>query len=400
MKFEYPSIVGGANRLLNRKSTSPINADELMEGAIKSTGLSDFGDTFFVEPLQRLIADANRYTTFHPVGHYLLRQKLKYNLENRLWAQYWIEREPSIIETPLPPIVLINGLQRTGTTFLQRLLGSLPEMRGIHSWETVTPVPRHKRKKNYGRYKAHFAHAAFNWINPEFKTIHAVDPDSLEEEVILMDHSFVSTATLAVLNLPDYAEWLESTSQKRHYEDLKMWLQFLCWRQPAQPYLLLKSPHHMEHIEEFVEVFPDTKIIHTHRDPVETLPSYCSMVRSGQKLFMPESDTYEIGDYWLYKNKRFVDRCLSYRDKVDNHNFHDISYKEFVANPIGMVERLYAHLNLDWTEHHKATAKAFHATHRKNKHGKHLYKMEDYDLSEEIIHDKFQKYIVDYAEYL
>lgn len=399
VRFKYPVGVRLLNRALSVKAAS---ADELMSNAMRASGLSDFGDEFFIEPLERLLSDAYSHTDFHGVGSYLFKKKLTNNLINRLWAQYWIKREP-ILDQPLPPIVLVNGLQRTGTTFLQRLMGALPEMRGVDSWETVNPVSTDKSDSRAANMRmAKYAHTALNYINPEFKVIHSVSHDTLEEEVVLMDHSFVSTATSSVVDVPDYTLWVESQNQRPYYADLQMWIQFLLWRKPASTggYLLLKSPHHMEHLEAFMDVFPDTKIIHTHRTPIKTMPSYCSMVRSGRKLFMPQTDTYEIGRYWMYKNKRFVDGCASYRDKVDNAHILDIAYDDVAQRPIDLLEQLYSFLNLSWSDDHAQLARAFHAHHRQNKYGLHHYEMSDYGLNEADIRATFGEYMAQYSEYL
>ena len=224
--FDFPNGVRLVNSLLSSYAKKKIDVDELLSKAKKKTGLTDYGDEFFIEPLRKLVDDANAHTEFHGMGALLFKNKILINLINRLWAQYWIKTEPSILN-PLPPTVLITGLQRTGTTFLQRLLGNLPEFRGVISWEIVNPVPKSKKKNYYGMYEARLAHIALNYINPEFKSIHSVKHDSLEEEVVMMDHAFVSTATQAALNVPNYARWLEQQDQTKAYQDLKMWLQLL-----------------------------------------------------------------------------------------------------------------------------------------------------------------------------
>ena len=139
-KFEYHLPIRMANSLFGRYARKPFDAERLMTRAQKTSGLTDFGDDFFVEPLKVLVEDINQSTTFHPIGAFLYKNKMFLNLVNRLWAQYWIKTEPQIVND-LPPSLLITGLQRTGTTFLQRMIGNLPEFRGVISWEIVNPVP-------------------------------------------------------------------------------------------------------------------------------------------------------------------------------------------------------------------------------------------------------------------
>ena len=396
--FTYPTGVNIINGLLKSRADENVKVEDLLSAARKKAGLTDFGDDFFIEPLTQLVEDANANTVFHPLGAFLFKNKLIINLVNRLWSQYWLKQEPTIIK-PLPPKVLITGLQRTGTTFLQRLLGALPEFRGVISWEIVNPVPKSGKKNYYGMYEAQLAHKALNFLSPEFKSIHSVKHDSLEEEVVLMDHAFVSTATQSVLDVPNYAKWLEGQDHTRSYQDLKMWLQFLLWREPADKFLLLKSPHHMEYMDMFMSVFPDTKIIHTHRQPHNTLPSYCSMVMAGKKIFSDHADSFEVGRYWLEKDIRFVDKFLDYRRR-NEEKFFDVAYKNLVADPTLVAQKIYDHLDLQWTDEHTHLVSEFCKNHRKNKFGKHEYAIEDYGLTKEQVDSAFGDYIEQFAAQL
>ena len=332
------------------------------------------------------------------MGAFLYHEKLTQNLVNRLWAQYWLKRDPSI-NRPLPPALMITGLQRTGTTFLQRLLGALPEFRGVISWEIINPVPTSKNRTYYGKYQAWAGHFALNYINPEMRSIHSIGYDSLEEEAVLMEHSFMSSVIEASMRVPNYGRWLEQQDQTKAYEDLKMWLQFLLWRLPTSERLLLKSPHHMEYLETFNKVFPDAHIIHMHRDPKETMASFCSMAHVAKKIFQPESDAYEIGRHWLRKNQRLVYRCMEYR-KEHNSNFTDIAYKDFTADPIAIVRMIYDKLDLAWTPEHLKIANAYREQHRKNKFGKHHYTLADYGLTVDQITKAFGEYYDTFGEYL
>jgi len=238
-----------------------------------------------------------------------------------------------------------------------------------------------------------------NYINPKFKSIHAVDYDSLEEEVVLMEHCFMSSVLEAAMTVPKYARWLENQDQTEAYRDLEMWLKFLLWREPAGDYLLLKSPHHMEYLDAFTKVFQDVKIIQTHRTPVQTLASFCSMVEEGAMFFQPEVDLHQIGRHWLRKNKRLIDKSQDFK-KRNPEQFTDIAYQELVSDPLGTVSQIYAELGLTWTSKHAALAEAFCAKHKKNKYGKHVYSLEKYGLTESLIKDTFSDYLEAYKAYL
>lgn len=396
--FDFPFGVKVANKLLSGYKNKPLNQDELIERAIKKAGLDDFGDMFWMEPMKVALEDLNKSTNFHPLGAYIYEQKVVLNLVNRLWSQYWLKEEPSI-RKELPPSVMITGLQRTGTTFLQRLLGSLPEFRGTISWELMNPVPISKKKSYYGKYQAWGGHKALNYISPEFKAIHAVNHNSLEEEQVLMEHCYMSSVLEAAMTVPNYSRWLEEQDQKVAYKDLKMWLQFLLWRKPAKEYLLMKSPHHMEYLEDFSSVFPNTKIIYTHRSPRKTMASFCSMIHLSKKYFQPSSDPVAVGAHWLRKNQRLVEHCHNFR-KDNSEMFFDVPYKHLIEDPVNCVKGIYKELNLEWTPEHPKMVEDYCQEHRKNKFGRHEYKLEDYGLNNKTIDNAFGEYLEAYKDLL
>lgn len=397
-RFSYVMGVRILNKFLRSRKNKRFNTDQLLEQACKNTGLKNYGDEFFIEPMRHALEDINDNTVLHPLGSYLYEQKILLNLSNRLWANYWLAQEPEI-QKPLPKALLITGLQRTGTTFLQRLMGHMPEFRGVISWEIMNPVPRATQKSYYGKYQAWAGHKLLNYINPEFKSIHSVKYNSLEEEVVLMDHSFMSSIIEAALSAFNHGKWLETQDQLPAYKDLKMWLQFLLWRQPAKNMLLLKSPHHMEYLDSFMEVFPKTKIVQMHRTPIKTMASYCSMVHYGTKIFSPVSNPHKVGRHWLDKNKNLVNNCMAYKKK-NPEVFLDIAYRDLVADPNQVAKEIYNFMGLPWTEEHEIIAKNFSEEHFKNKYGKHIYALEDYGLNEEIIQTEFEEYFSEYQDYL
>ena len=71
----------------------------------------------------------------------MIREKLTGQLENRLWVEHWFKRHPEILEQEVLPILLITGLQRTGTTKMQRLLSAQKGARALLSWEALYPAP-------------------------------------------------------------------------------------------------------------------------------------------------------------------------------------------------------------------------------------------------------------------
>src|SRR6185503_10433601 len=93
-------------------------------------------------------------------------------------------------------------------------------------------------------------------------------------------------------------------------------------------------------LDVLVGMFPDACIIQTHRDPAQIIGSYCSMVamlmRSREGV-----DPRELGPTVLEYLARSVERGMAARDKLGSARFVDVSYRQFIKDPIGTAERVY-----------------------------------------------------------
>jgi len=122
-----------------------LDKDDLIRAAKKVTGLDDLGKDFNDEPLDRLLWSVNNEARLHPVGYFISRQRLINLLSIRLRAEMLFRKHPAILDQNYTRSGSFAGLQRTGTTKLQRLLASDPDNRVVLSWEAINPA--HLRKK-------------------------------------------------------------------------------------------------------------------------------------------------------------------------------------------------------------------------------------------------------------
>jgi len=97
-----------------------VHLDEstLLRTAMKQTGLTDFGDDRFREPLRVLVDALEWEARLSPLGRVLIRQMLLQLLTTRLLVQDLVSRHPEILDLPVPSPIVILGLPRTGTMHL------------------------------------------------------------------------------------------------------------------------------------------------------------------------------------------------------------------------------------------------------------------------------------------
>ncbi|MCY3796108.1 MAG: sulfotransferase, partial [Gammaproteobacteria bacterium] len=154
----------------------------------------------------------------------LLLQRIEGALANRLRAQQMLKRHPEIHDLDLGKVVLIAGLQRTGTTALHRLLASHPDMRALMSWEALNPAPLPSEgERGFDRRLRHarLAERTIAYLAPAFFAVHPIAHDAPEEDILLLDLSFMSQTPEATMHVPSYAKWLEGQDHAPAYRDLR-----------------------------------------------------------------------------------------------------------------------------------------------------------------------------------
>jgi len=111
--------------------------------------------------------------------------------------------------------------------------------------------------------------------------------------------------------------------------------------------LVLKSPPHTSRIRTLLELFPDARFIHIHRDPQVVFPSTVNLLKRlarDQGLQRPEHDG--VADLVFDNFERMYAAFERDRSLVAPTRICDVSYDALVADPVGQMRRIYESLNL------------------------------------------------------
>ena len=357
-----------------------LNKDLLIKLARKQTGLYSFGDEFWEEPLDKLIESVNHEAELHPAGRFITRKRLTGLLAIRLRAENWFKKFPEILEQQLYPVRLICGLQRTGTTKLHRLLAADPENRVLSGWEALNPVPLNDHPAEIVRRMkaARISEKALRLMAPGFFAIHPVEYEKPEEDILLLDATFLSTTPEATMNVPSYAAWLEQTDQSYAYNYAVKLLKLLQYQRPAERWVL-KSPHHMEFLDLVKMHFGKVHFIWTHRNILESLPSFISMVAHSQTIFSDQVSQDRVARHWVKKTGYMLSRGIEFRKANPDAEFTDLFYEDIVTSPMKVLGKLYRNdLSISPELYQK-----FLDTDRQNapnRYGTHNYSLEDFSL--------------------
>ena len=374
-----------------------LRAGALMAEAKALTGLQDFGHPQFIAGLEALVASIKAESALTDSGLAAQRQRVLGLLVNRLRIEQALREHPQIRDERIDAPLVIVGLPRTGSTLTHRLLASDPAHTAMRWWEGRHPamLPGERRgepveRRALGRAEVEAVVAA----SPDAMRIHPWDFDGADEEVLLLEHSFHSTVPEAHMHLPSYSRWVEAQDHVPAYRDLLACLQYLQWQTPERTgkRWVLKSPHHLGYLDAMLRVFPDAKVIQTHRDPMETVPSFCSMCASLAAPLTTRPDGQAIGAHWAAKLSRNLEASGVVADQCPD-SFIDLYFRDLMDDPIAEMTRLYAFIGKPFDTGARVAMQAYRKDDA-HQESVHRYRLADYGLSEGSIDTLFGAYMM------
>jgi hypothetical protein len=322
----------------------------LHEAAREATGLSDFGDDDYREGLDRVVEAFARDLPDDEANRAHCYALTLPGLVGRLHSERGWRENPDCLETSIPRPLVIAGIPRTGTTALHNLLSLDPRFQQLESWIIPNPIVRPPRDSWPGHplHREAVARAeALAASSPRVASLHGIAPDEPDECLALMMQSYVTNQIPSLLHLPSYDAWYLAQDEAASYRRLADNLRLIGFADRDKTWLL-KNPTHLLRMETLLSVFPDARVIHTHRDPVETFGSLCSMLAAFRGDPAPGSQTaLEIGPRQLRVYRQAVEHTMAVRERHPEV-FHDVHQAELRADPMRVLQGIYAHFGIEW----------------------------------------------------
>ena len=378
-----------------------LDSKQIIDAAKNHTNLEYFGNPLFLEGFECLIQSINEEADLNDIGIEAQQHRLVGILANLLRIEDACIQHPEILNEKIKSPVVIVGLPRTGSTMTHRLLASDPRHTAMLWWEGRYPAMLPNEVRGHPNERMEMGKAEVEAVmqaSPEALTIHPWDYKGADEEILLLEHTFFSTVPESFMRLPTYSKWVESQDHIHAYAQLKKMLQYLQWQNPGRDKRrwVLKSPHHLGFIDKLLKIFPDSKVIQTHRDPLKTVPSFCSMCSN---LFEPLTNSYdknEIGRHWAHKLAKVLNHCMQVSN-LNKENFLNLEFKKMIKDPILEMEEVYNFIDEDFTDQ---AENAMNAWKEENQHemGAHQYSLEEFGLEASFIDSYFSEYINQYIK--
>lgn len=388
---------------LGPQFVAPLSAGTLLDEAKALTGLSDFGDDGFEEGLRVLVDALNSEANLTLTGRLISGEEIRRVLQSRLRVIDFENRHPEVADEPIIEPLFIVGMGRTGSTILHQYLSTDGSHRAPLVWEMRLPCPLDESAPPETDRAARIAWSdaeteLFYDVDESLRAKHEQRSDLPEECSQLMAYEFRSGHFYSRNNIPSYAVWNSQTAVKPALEMHKRILKVLQFQDGGRRRWVLKYGGHMPYLPELLEVYPDARIIHTHRDPVAVVRSFVSLMASTRLMRCDEFDAVTSSELLNASMSRIVEKIIAERAEgtIPEKQIADIHFRRLVADPVGEVRRAYEGLGLSFTSENAAAIENYASAHPRGEHGGHDYAYADaIDLARE--RQRYANYVRHYA---
>ena len=350
------------------------------------------GEDDYSQPLEILINSANKNNKFNLFGAFAFKNQLKDRLKMRSKLHNFT-KDKALPSTADP--IFVTGLPRSGTTFLFNLLALDSNHRSPKYWEIMSPLPLTKTdfdiKKREWKVNAELKFA--RTIIPKLRNMHHIRAQTPEECELLATINVRSFVYMCIANVPEYVEYLKDCSFDSVFVWHKKFFQILELTGRPKRWLL-KDPSHIGHIPEILKTYPNARFINIHRSPMESIASFCSLTKNIRSAFSKNVDPKQIGDVILDFWQHSLNKGLVEKQKLSHKQIVDVSYSEFISDPLLTIKNIYTRFRLDIDIETENKMEQYLINQRNIKKQKHSYSLEEYGLNDDKISDHLKDYII------
>jgi hypothetical protein len=372
-----------------------LDNETIIADALAQSGVAEPASLDFRDGLDRLVAAFNANPHMHGEGRAKARELIIDHLRARLQAErYWADH-PEVQAQEIVAPVFVMGMPRTGSTLLVNLFECDPRWRTLLKWQVFDPVPPAgvDTLKTDPRCLARLEAERVAFGKANNPNIHVEWADAPTECVQLHMQDFKSQAWDAYAGNPDFSEYLMTTDMVPTYRWHRKMLQILQSRAPGR--WLLKAPSHALYVDALLAVYPDAKLIWTHRDPHVAVPSHLSLIENVHRRYTDMPGLEWIAHFYTRQLAAHANRATAAQARHPGQVF-DLYYDALMAEPMAAMEQAYGWLDTPLTDGARAVMTQWLADNPQGKFGGHSYSLDQYGIGEGEVQAQFAAYLANH----
>jgi hypothetical protein len=372
-------------------------ADEIVRRAIDQAGLSDFGSNSYREGLERHIDALLATDVAKPDGRERSYVAFTAALVNRLRITQYVKEHPDVLERPIARPLMVMGLPRSGTTMVSYMLDRDPRRRSLLQWEAFDSVPPpttatlRTDERCQARLRAQEQAARASGM----LRLHVEWANGPTEDLALHGQDFKALLWEQFGPVPRYMRWLiDEADMTSAYEYERRALQVLQSRAPGA--WQLKQPSHALFVDTLLDVFPDARLVWTHRDPYKTAGSLFSLMSNIWMASSGVDGQAVLREHYPHYLAEHLNRPLRVRQSTGPERIFDLYYADLMRDPIGQMRKLYEWAEDDFTAETEAGMRDWCSANPQGRFGRHVYELAQFGVSVRDLEPWFANYLRHY----
>jgi hypothetical protein len=371
--------------------------DQAHEIVGREVGTDDFGPVDYLPGLKVLLQSMDYDPHFSITGRRIAWGMVIGVLRGRAQATQSMKQHRGFDAHTIESPVVITGVPRTGTTALHRLMAVDRRFQGLQTWLLDSPMPRPPIEtwRNYPQFQktASTLEAQYAAM-PEKPATHYRAAEEVHECCMVLRQSFVSNLWNCAWSAATYDAWWQCQSEAPAYRHFYRCVQLIGSNEP-QTRWLLKNPGHIDNLDLLFAVFPDAKVIQTHRDPAKALPSLISLLM--QLNALTEDGRHEQRAQNMLV--REVSKWASAVRKAERvralypGQVIDVIHADFHSDPMKVLERIYAFIGMEITDELRLGFERRIKEKPELSRGQHRYSIAAYGMTEAQAREPFDDYV-------
>jgi hypothetical protein len=218
---------------------------------------------------------------------------------------------------------------------------------------------------------------------PAFTAMHENGGRLPTECIFAFAHQFSSDVYTGLYNVGSYTVWRSGVDQTPIYDWHKRHLQTLQWvtDRPTVRWVL-KAPSHLSALPLLFSTYPDARVVLMHRDPLRVIGSLSDLMATLHWMHSEHVDHSVLVEFMAYGMEMQMDDVSAERDAgaIPNAQISDVRYRDLVADPLAVIERLYAGWGLTMSAEFGEALQAYLAARHTGRTSGHDYSFADTGL--------------------